>query len=145
MIQADAFIKAQDAKVAQLASHVETWLQEGLAVVGLNEIHRDIVTKLQRKLEGLGVYVDFAIDDSNCLLWRTPQWSTYLVLACLPCLPALPRAGAACPAFLPCLPALPGAGASTPSELSPEGRTRTQCAQHAHNKHTHTRTQHMML
>ena len=109
LIQADAFIKTQDAKAAQLASHVKSWLQEGQAVVGLNEIHPDIVTKLQRKLEGLGVYVDFAIDDSNCLLWRTPQWSTYLVLACLPCLPALPCAGAACPAFLPCLPALPGA------------------------------------
>ena len=41
-------------------------------------------------------------------------------------------------AFLPCLPAPPGASASTPSEPSPDSITRTQCAQHAHDKHTHT-------
>ena len=39
MIQADAFIKSQEPKVAKLARDVKSWLQEGLAVVGLNEIH----------------------------------------------------------------------------------------------------------
>ena len=45
--------------------------------------------------------------------------------------PALPACPASCWCRLRCLPALPGAGASTPSELSPDCRTRTQCAQHA--------------
>ena len=70
MIQEDAFIKTQDLKVAELASHVERWLEEGPAVVGLNEIHPDIVAKLWLVLKG---DVDIAIDDSNCRLWRTPQ------------------------------------------------------------------------
>ena len=70
MIQADAFIKTQDSLVTKLAGYVESWLEEGPAVVGLNEIHRDIVTKLHRKLK---FNVGIAIHESNCLLWRTPQ------------------------------------------------------------------------
>ena len=70
MIQEDAFTKMQDSKVAELAGYVERWLEEGPAVVGLNEIHPHIVTKLQHKLK---VDVDIAIHESNCLLWRTPQ------------------------------------------------------------------------
>ena len=65
MIQANAFIKTQGSLVTKLAGYVESWLEEGPAVVGLNEIHRDIVTKLHRKLK---VNVDIAIHESNCLL-----------------------------------------------------------------------------
>ena len=70
MIQEVAFTKSQDSKVAELAGHVERWLEEGPAVVGLNEIHESLVAKLQLVLK---VDVDIAINESNCLLWRTPQ------------------------------------------------------------------------
>ena len=70
MIHANAFFKTQGSKVAELAGYVERWLEEGPAVVGLNEIHRDIVTKLLDKLK---FNVGFAFHESNCLLWRTPQ------------------------------------------------------------------------
>ena len=39
MIQAPSFEKLLDKKVAELAGHVKKWLEEGPAVVGLNEIH----------------------------------------------------------------------------------------------------------
>ena len=51
MIQEDAFTKTQDSKVAELAGHVERWLEEGPAMVGLHEIHPNSVTKLQLKLK----------------------------------------------------------------------------------------------
>ena len=74
MISATAFTGSpwggQDAKVALLAGYVETWLEHGPAVVGLNEIHATIVKKLQLKLKDV---VDVASHDTNCLLWRTPQ------------------------------------------------------------------------
>ena len=70
MIQEDAFKLTQDEKLQELALHVATWLQEGPAVVGLNEIHPRLVEKLALKLElNLGI----ATNDSNSLLWRTPQ------------------------------------------------------------------------
>ena len=77
MMQANAFGQKQEAKVAELARHVETWLEDGPAVVGLNEIHPTIAMMLEMLL-ALRVDVGIATLDSNSL-----------------------------PAFLPCLPALP--------------------------------------
>jgi len=72
MPQADCFIKSQDAKVAMLAGFVEEWLDDGLAVVGLNEIHSSIAQKLEQALApkfNVGIYSD----GTNSLLWRLPQ------------------------------------------------------------------------
>ena len=59
--------------MAELAGHVKKWLEEGPAVVGLNEIHPKIAQKLVEKLERQQLDVDIATDDSNSLLRRTPQ------------------------------------------------------------------------
>ena len=72
MISADAFKQTQDEKVAQLAHHVASWLADGPAVVGLNEIHPNIAAKLRVQLQQQGIDVGIATDDSNSL-WRTPQ------------------------------------------------------------------------
>ena len=79
MIQADAFSGIaprwarkgkQDEKLEVLAGHVLRWLQEGPAVVGLNEIAPSLVEKLVRKLEQRRLDVGIATSDSNSLLWR---------------------------------------------------------------------------
>ena len=72
MPQADCFINSQDAKVAMLAGFVEEWLDDELAVVGLNEIHSSIAQKLEQALApkfNVGIYSD----GTNSLLWRLPQ------------------------------------------------------------------------
>ena len=72
MPQADSVINSQDAKVAMLAGFVEEWLDDGLAVVGLNEIHSIIAQKLEQALApkfNAGIYSD----GTNSLLWRLPQ------------------------------------------------------------------------
>ncbi len=69
MIQAESFGKSQDNMVAELAGHVEKWLEEGPAVVGLNEIHPSIAMKLGHML-ALKVDVGIATHESNSLLWR---------------------------------------------------------------------------
>ena len=73
MIQAHAFEKLQDKKVAELAGHVKTWLEEGAVVVGLNEIQPKIAQKLVEKLERQQLDVDIATDDSDSLLRHTLQ------------------------------------------------------------------------
>ena len=73
MIHADSFVRRQDDLVAALAGHVEKWLEEGPGVVGLNEIHPIIARKLVEKLGREQLDVGIATDDSNSLLWRTPQ------------------------------------------------------------------------
>ena len=67
MIQAHAFKKEQDEKVAELAGHVKQWLKEGPAVVGLNEIHPSIAQKLVDELQQQQLNVGIATDDSNSL------------------------------------------------------------------------------
>ena len=52
-----------------MASHVRMWLEEGPAVVGLNEIHPSIGKKLQSVLQQ-EVDMEIAIHESNCILWR---------------------------------------------------------------------------
>ena len=72
MLQADSFKESRDEKVAKLAGHVETWLEEGLAAVGLNEIHPSIAEKVKRALEekvNVGIYMH----ETNSLVWRIPQ------------------------------------------------------------------------
>jgi hypothetical protein len=73
MIHRDSFTRQQDHLVAALAGHVEKWLEEGPAVVGLNEIHPIIARKLVRQLGRQQLDVGIATNDSNSLLWRTPQ------------------------------------------------------------------------
>jgi hypothetical protein len=73
MLQAISFAQRQDEKVAELAGHVKRWLEEGPAVVGLNEIAPSIAKKLVEKLKEQKLDVDIATSDSNSLLWRTPQ------------------------------------------------------------------------
>ena len=73
MLQAISFAQTQDEKVAELAGHVKRWLEEGPAVVGLNEIAPSIAKKLVEKLKEQKLDVDIATSDSNSLLWRTPQ------------------------------------------------------------------------
>ena len=71
MPQADCFINSQDEKVEMLAGRVKEWLDEGLAVVGLNEIHSSIAQKLEQALApkfNVGIYSD----GTNSLLWRLP-------------------------------------------------------------------------
>ena len=71
MINPDSFGRMQDEKVAELARYVEQWLQleDGPAVVGLNEIAPTIAQKVVEKLE---LEVDIVTHDSNSVLWRTP-------------------------------------------------------------------------
>ena len=66
-----AFGRMQDEKVAELARYVEQWLQleDGPAVVGLNEVAPTIAQKVVEKLE---LEVGIATHDSNSVLWRTP-------------------------------------------------------------------------
>ena len=63
----------QDKEVAELAGHVKKWLEEGGAVVGLNEIHPTIAEKLVKELKRQQLVVDIDTDASNSLLRRTPQ------------------------------------------------------------------------
>ena len=63
----------QDAKVAELAGWVKEWLNEWEdAVVGINELHPTIATKLVKRLEvGADAFnVGIATSDSNSLLWH---------------------------------------------------------------------------
>ena len=73
MPQANSFSsQSQDAKVAMLAGFVEEWLDDGLAVVGIDEIHSSIAQKLEQALApkfNVGIYSD----STNSLLWRLPQ------------------------------------------------------------------------
>ena len=63
----------QQAKVQELADHVSTWLHEGLAVVGINEIHPVIAVKLVNDLLfRKNVDVGIATHETNSVLWRTP-------------------------------------------------------------------------
>ena len=74
MIDPKAFAKTQYDKVAELATHVKSWLDsEELAVVGLNEIAPSIAEKLVEELERRKLDVGIATSESNSLLWRTPQ------------------------------------------------------------------------
>ena len=58
----------------QLALWIEGWLAgTAPAVVGLNEFHEKFRPKLLAELAKLQVHVEFAQDDTNCLLWRAPQ------------------------------------------------------------------------
>ena len=72
MPQANSFDKSQDEKVAKLAGYVEKWLEEDLAVVGLNEIDPTIAEKLKRAL-AQKVNVGMVIHETNSLVWRLPQ------------------------------------------------------------------------
>ena len=72
MLQANSFKKSQDEKVAKLAGRVEKWLEEDLAVVGLNEIHPSIAEKLKRALDEK-VNVRMFMHETNSLVWRIPQ------------------------------------------------------------------------
>ena len=77
MINPDSFGKMQDDKVRQLAGHVAKWLEQGPAVVGLNEIAPSIAVKLVGKLN-LHYEVRVATDGSNCgaplLTYACPAW-----------------------------------------------------------------------
>ena len=72
MPQARNFLSTQDDKVVELAARVQEWLENGPAVVGLNEIHPDIAEKLVNELRRKKVDMDIATHDSNSVLWRTP-------------------------------------------------------------------------
>ena len=73
MIQKEASIRTQEKKIAELASYVNKWLEDGYAAVGLNEIHRNLAEMLQAKLMDIGIMdIDIAINDTDCLLWRIP-------------------------------------------------------------------------
>ena len=153
----DSCKSSQGTKVAQLAEIIMEWLAgSGAAAVALNEIHSTIAEKVLRVLQqnAPAMKIQKATSYSNSLLWRAPQSSTYPSVLCLLStdLPALPACPASCWCLdvlrdVACRPALPRAGASTPIELSPEGVTRTQCAQRALCKRTavRTRTQFMLL
>ena len=72
MIDPFSFAKTQESKVAELAGHVHKWLQDGPAVVGINEIHPTIARYLVQCLQAHhGLAVGIATNDSNSLLWRT--------------------------------------------------------------------------
>ena len=140
MIEENCFKRYQGVLRARLAGIIMKWLEgPGAAAVALNEIHSTIAEKLLRELQmrAPAMNIEKATSFADSLLWRalssllTPPCSVYLVLTCLPCLPALPRAGASTPSELPPM-------------VSPGGRTCTQCTQYAHNKRTHTCTQHWM-
>ena len=75
MLQPDCYRTSQDAKVNQLAVHVKSWLNTDVpAIVGINEIDPGIATKLVEKLRHKqNVDVSIATNESNILLWRTPQ------------------------------------------------------------------------
>ena len=109
MISSDSFGKTQDDKVRQLVGHVGKWLQQGPAVVGLNEIAPIISVKLVEKLN-MQSEVGVAIHESNTVLWRIS------INLCLPCL--VPQRPASCRMCFLC--ACCG---------------HSQCAQLAHIKH----------
>ena len=72
MIDPFSFAKTQESKVAELAGHVNKWLQDGPAVVGINEIHPTIANYLVQCLRAHhGLAVGIATNDSDSLLWRT--------------------------------------------------------------------------
>ena len=74
MIVQDAVGNLQDTKVAELAGHVQSWLEIAeIAVVGLNEIHPSIAKKLVKELGQRQLDVGIATHDSDSLLWRIPQ------------------------------------------------------------------------
>ena len=100
MIAEDSFKRSQGPKVNTLARWVIEWLEGPYgAVVGLNEIHQTIAEKLLVELRGSAPFmrIDSAVLQTNCLIWRAPQF-------CLPCLPP------ACPASCWCLDAQRAAG-----------------------------------
>jgi hypothetical protein len=69
------------AKVKALAGFIEEWFAQGVAVVGLNEIHESIVSILELELHeraallygrsALGA-VKVIWHETNALVWRTP-------------------------------------------------------------------------
>ena len=72
MIDSTSFGSQQEGKVVELAGHVNEWLQDGPAVVGLNEIAPTIAQHLVERLQSdHGLAVDIATHESNSLLWRT--------------------------------------------------------------------------
>ena len=72
MIASDSFASQQQGKVVELARHVFGWVQDGPAVVGLNEIAPTIAQHLVERLQSdHGLAVDIATHESNSLLWRT--------------------------------------------------------------------------
>ena len=75
MLQPNCYGRSQDAKVNELAAHVKSWLNTDVpACVGINEIDPGIATKLVEKLrDKQNVDVAIATNESNILLWRTPQ------------------------------------------------------------------------
>ena len=72
MIDSFSFASKQHGKVVELAGSVYKWLQDGPAVVGLNEIHPTIAQALVECLQDHhGLAVGNATHDSDTLLWRT--------------------------------------------------------------------------
>ena len=73
IMQEFAHIRSKDKKIEELAGYVKTWLEDGYAAVGLNEIHLKIAEMLQRKMKAIGIIdIEIAINVSDCLLWRIP-------------------------------------------------------------------------
>ena len=100
MPQEDAFKATQAEKILELAGWVIQWMDgPGGAVVGLQEVHPTIAGKLLVLLQSRapGMQIDSAVQSTNCVLWRAPQFW-------LPCLPP------ACPASCWCLDAPRAAG-----------------------------------
>ena len=75
MMDRHCYGNKQNAKINELVDIVADWLpSEKDAVVGINEIHPQIVEELVERLEPrLHCEVRFAVDDTNAVLWRTPQ------------------------------------------------------------------------
>ncbi len=73
MIVEDAFKRQQSEKIFQLASIIDEWFRDGVAAVGLNEIHEDIARRCLVALrQSFGHGVEIATCGSDALLWCAP-------------------------------------------------------------------------
>ena len=73
MLQVDSFGNKHSARVNELAGYVKTWLEDGPAVVGLNEIAPNIAEHLVERLQQHHKFnVGIATHQSNSVMWRNP-------------------------------------------------------------------------
>ena len=74
MIAEDAFQREQPQKIHELASFIAEWFRDGVAAVGLNEIHESIARKcLDVLCNSFWHGVEIATQGSDALLWCAPQ------------------------------------------------------------------------
>ncbi len=73
MIAEDAFKGQLSEKIFHVASFIDEWFSDGVAAVGLNEIHEGSARRCVDSLrQSFGLRVEIATCGSDALLWCAP-------------------------------------------------------------------------